>query len=419
MILHSESFFSHCCSNIGFVFSSLSVFYVLGINDLVLQWYLVQIGQLIALRCHIRAFVTKFVSFSMFTGPGEGLFLLLILMAVKVLIPSLVGDFALIISYLVKQFNTIGLTNLDPNNYGILFSYAVHLAYYVLFVLTIYSAISLPSANSASRNGLIFCLCYRAIPAVLMWLGLISGSFTVLDLISQGLLLSVVTSDIILAKMSNRDLHPFIVIFAMLSILNNFLILVLVGLYYIGTLYEISEFMHLSLFGVTRNVYVDGVYDMCHLGHFNSFKKGLSYGTRLFVGVLSDEDVTKYKRSPIMTMQERAAVVATSKYVHKVIAPAPFPGIPEEFIKRYRIHVVCHSTEYAGEKDVYYKVPRAMGITRVMPRTEGMSTTELINRVQNYKPEDKEKENVEPPVKEQEIKDEKPRSKGRGKKKNR
>jgi len=371
------------------------------------------------------------VSFSMLTGPGEGLFLLLILMAVKVLIPSLVHDFAVIISWIINQINSTGLTSLDPFNYRLLFTIAVHWSYRILFILTCLSALSLPSANRASRNGLIFCLTYRAIPAVLMWLGLISGSYTVLDLISQGLLISVVTSDIILAKMANRDLHPFIVIFAMLSILNNFLILVLVGLYYIGTLYEISDFMHLSLFGITRNVYVDGVYDMCHLGHFNSFKKALSYGTRLFVGVLSDGDVARYKRPPIMTMEERAAVVATSKYVHKVIAPAPFPGIPEEFIKKYRIHIVCHSTEYANEEDKYYVIPRKMGINRVMPRTEGMSTTELINRVKNYinspvEENKKEKENgnnIEQVEiindKEQEKKEEKPRSKGRGKKKTR
>jgi len=244
--------------------------------------------------------------------------------------------------------------------------------------------LKLPSKNRATRNGLLFCLMYRTIPAILMWLGLLSKSFTELDLISGGLLLSVVTSDVILSKMANRDLHPSIVIFAMLSILDNFLIIVVVALYYLGTLYEISDFLHLSIFGVTRNVYVDGVYDMCHLGHFNSFKKALSYGTRLFVGVCSDEDVARYKRAPIMTMEERATVVATSKFVHKVIAPAPFPGIPEEFIKKHRIHIVCHSPEYDKPDDSYYIVPRAMGITRIMPRTEGMSTTELINRVKNY-----------------------------------
>jgi len=308
----------------------------------------------------------------------------LVLMAIKSLFPSLVGDFALVISYIVNQINGITGTSINPYDYKLLFSEAVRYTYYMLFLATCYSAVSLPSQHKASRNGLLFCLCYRAIPAVLLWLGLVSGSFTILDLISQGLLKTVVTSDIILAKMANRDLHPFIVIFAMLSILTHFLILVVVALYYLGTLYEISDFMHLSLFCVTRNVYVDGVYDMCHLGHFNSFKRALTYGTRLFVGVCSDEHVTKYKRAPIMSMQERAAVVATSKYVHKVIAPAPFPGIPEEFIKKHRIHVVCHSTEYAKPDDIFYIVPRAMGITRIMPRTEGMSTTELINRVRKY-----------------------------------
>jgi len=346
---------------------------------------LVQIGQLIALRCHIRAFVTKVVSFSMFTGPGEGVFLLLVLMGIKALFPPLYEDFALLISFLVQQMNIRLGTDLDPHNYKFLFANTVRYTYYTLFVATCYSTLRLPSVHSATRNGLLFCLCYRAIPAVALWLGLISGSFAILDIISQGLLISLVTSDIILAKMANRDLHPFIVIFAMLSILNNFIILVSVFLYYIGSLYEISEFLHLAIFGVTRNVYVDGVYDMCHLGHFNSFKKALSYGTRLFVGVLSDEHVKAYKRAPIMTMKERADVVATSKYVHKVIAPAPFPGIPEEFIKRHRIHVVCHSPEYDSPTDKYYTVPRKMGITRVMPRTEGMSTTELINRVRAYK----------------------------------
>jgi len=196
--------------------------------------------------------------------------------------------------------------------------------------------------------------------------------------------MSVLTSDLILAKMSNRDLHPYVVIFAMLSVLDNFIILLVVAVYYISTLYEITEYMQLSLFGITRNVYVDGVYDMCHLGHFNSFKVALSYGTRLIVGVLADEDVAAYKRAPIMTMEERAAVVATSKYVHKVIAPCPFPTIPKEFIKEHHIHVVCHSPEYSIPGDKYYTVPREMGITKVVPRTEGMSTSELIKRVKAY-----------------------------------
>jgi phosphatidylglycerophosphate synthase len=197
-------FFAHCCSNVGFVFSALSVCYVLGIDDLYLQWYLVQIAQLIALRCHIRAFITKVVSFSMFTGPGEGLFLLLIMMAVKALVPSLFVEFGVLVSQLVVILNDAGLTGLDPNNHRLIFSHAVHLTYYILYIATFYTTLTIHSKNRATRNGLVFCLCYRAVPAVLMWLGLIPGSFTVLDLISQGLFMAVLTSDIILAKMASR-----------------------------------------------------------------------------------------------------------------------------------------------------------------------------------------------------------------------
>jgi len=164
---------------------------------------------------------------------------------------------------------------------------------------------------------------------------------------------------------------------------SRYTILLVVMLYYCGTLFEISEYFCESIFTPTRNVYVDGVYDLCHIGHINAFKQALHYGTRLFVGILSDEDVMRYKRRPIMTMNERVEEVRTCKYVHKVIYPAPFPGIPEGFIKQHRIHVVCLSPEYDKPDDIYYAVPRRMGITVVTQRTEGLSTSELIKRVQS------------------------------------
>ena len=40
--------------------------------------------------------------------------------------------------------------------------------------------------------------------------------------------------------------------------------------------------------------------------------------------------------------------------------------------------------EYEKPGDKYYAVPRAMGITRILPRTHGLSTSELIRRVCEY-----------------------------------
>jgi len=148
--------------------------------------------------------------------------------------------------------------------------------------------------------------------------------------------------------------------------------------------YEICEFTHLPLLTICRNVYVDGIFDLCHIGHKNLFRNALSFGNRLLVGVCSDEDATPYKRRPIMTTQERVNEVKGCKNVDEVIPNAPCNGLTEEFIKKHNIHVVAHSVEYDKPEDHYYAVPRKMGITRVLPRTEGLSTSELIRRVKEY-----------------------------------
>ena len=196
--------------------------------------------------------------------------------------------------------------------------------------------------------------------------------------------MSTITTDLIVAKMAGRDLHPWLVVMAMGSLLSNFLSLFLVFFYYLTITSEVAIFMNLPIFSVVRNVYVDGIYDMCHLGHKLAFKKAIKLGTRLFAGVVCDEDAGRYKRPPIMTTDERERSVAACKYVHKVISHAPCFGITREFLKEHNIHVVGCSEEYNTPDDIYYKVPREMGILHYLPRTKGLSTSELIRRVVTY-----------------------------------
>ena len=184
--------------------------------------------------------------------------------------------------------------------------------------------------------------------------------------------------------MAGRDVHPWVVIFAMGSLFSNFVSLFIVFFYYIALLTEISCFMNLPIFTTVRNVYVDGIYDLCHLGHKLAFKNALAFGTRLFVGVINDEAAIKYKRKPIMTTKEREDAVAACKYVHRVIPNAPCDGLTPEFLEKYNIHVVACSEEYDNDEDLYYKVPRQMGLVKVLPRTKGMSTSELIRRISEY-----------------------------------
>lgn len=80
---------------------------------------------------------------------------------------------------------------------------------------------------------------------------------------------------------------------------------------------DLCTYMNLPLLTTNVNVYCDGVYDLCHIGHKNLFKSALKFGTRLYVGVVGDKDAMNYKRPPIMSMEERAAeVCSVCAYMH-------------------------------------------------------------------------------------------------------
>ena len=92
-----------------------------------------------------------------------------------------------------------------------------------------------------------------------------------------------------------------------------------------------------------------------------------------------------------MTSDERCAEVEACKAVTKVIPDAPCFGLTREFLDLHQIHVVAYGEEYLERypdpnDDIYYKVPRLMGIARPLPRTQGLSTSDLIQRIQAAPP---------------------------------
>lgn len=106
--------------------------------------------------------------------------------------------------------------------------------------------------------------------------------------------------------------------YALVSVVSVPLTFALAMLYSLTLLVEISHYTRLPILSVNRNVYVDGIFDMVHIGHVKHFERAAKLGTRLFVGVVDDEEATPYKRKPIMTHDERCEMVAYCKYVYKV-----------------------------------------------------------------------------------------------------
>ena len=126
-----------------------------------------------------------------------------------------------------------------------------------------------------------------------------------------------------------------------------------------------------------------------------------------------------YKRAPIMTADERARAVENCKFVSKVIRNPPCTkgALTEEFIRKHNIHIVVAGFEYDDSpenvakrgEDLWYKAPRDMGILKYIPRTEGVSTSTLIKRIQERyeeegadKPKDKAEDKAEDKEEEEE-----------------
>ena len=132
-------------------------------------------------------------------------------------------------------------------------------------------------------------------------------------------------------------------------------------------------------------IFMDGAFDLLHYGHMNAFRLGRSLGTHLVVGVNSDESITACKGAPLMNDQERLTMVQACKFVDEVVPGCPYIMNREYLdyvIEKYNIDYVVHGDDpcIVDGKDVYAAAKKA-GKFRSIPRTEGVSTTDIVGRM--------------------------------------
>lgn len=128
-------------------------------------------------------------------------------------------------------------------------------------------------------------------------------------------------------------------------------------------------------------IYVDMVGDLFHAGHVSLLREARRHGDWLVVGVLSDDTAASYKRRPIMTLTERVAVIESCRYVDEVIQDAPY-RLTEAFVDEHAITMVVHGDDLSPEgAESVYGPAAAAGKLTYIPRTGGISTTQVIQRV--------------------------------------
>jgi len=132
-------------------------------------------------------------------------------------------------------------------------------------------------------------------------------------------------------------------------------------------------------------IFMDGAFDMMHYGHMNAFRLARSLGTYLIVGVNSDQSITQCKGKPLMNDDERLTMVRGCKFVDEVVPECPYV-MNEEYlayiIKEYKVDYVIHGDDpcIVDGKDVYESAKKA-GKYQSIPRTEGVSTTDIVGRM--------------------------------------
>ena len=127
--------------------------------------------------------------------------------------------------------------------------------------------------------------------------------------------------------------------------------------------------------------YTAGVFDMFHIGHLRILERARSLCDSLVVGVSTDELVADYKgKTPIIPYSDRSAIVASSRYVDKVV--------PQEnrdkfgAWERYKFDVMFVGDDWKG-KPLFVDIERRfkeVGVEVVyFPYTKNISSTRLTS----------------------------------------
>lgn len=95
---------------------------------------------------------------------------------------------------------------------------------------------------------------------------------------------------------------------------------------------------------MSKKVLVVGVFDLFHRGHVEFLKKAATFGDELIILINGDHMTEKYKRRPIYSQEDRAAILQSMSCVSLVEITNSFDVKP--IIEKYNIDVIVHGDDW-------------------------------------------------------------------------
>ncbi|KAF7714323.1 Cytidylyltransferase domain-containing protein [Penicillium ucsense] len=129
-------------------------------------------------------------------------------------------------------------------------------------------------------------------------------------------------------------------------------------------------------------IWVDGCFDFSHHGHAGAMLQARRLGKALVVGIHSDEAILENKGPTVMSLDERVAAVDACRWATLSVPHAPYVTyLP--WVSHYGCEYVVHGDDITSDSDGNdcYRFVKAAGRFKVVKRTPGISTTDLVGRM--------------------------------------
>jgi len=128
--------------------------------------------------------------------------------------------------------------------------------------------------------------------------------------------------------------------------------------------------------------YIDGCFDIMHSGHFNAVRQAKGLCDYLVVGIHSDEEISENKALPVLMQDERYALLDHIKWIDEILYDVPYSPLLAT-LEKARADFCVHGDDMPVNAQGFcaYDDMRDAGKLRIIKRTEGVSTTDLIGRL--------------------------------------
>lgn len=138
-----------------------------------------------------------------------------------------------------------------------------------------------------------------------------------------------------------------------------------------------------------RTVLVIGVFDLFHRGHLELLRSAKRLGDKLVVVVNGDEFVSRYKRKPIFSEDDRLAIVSSMRDVDLALVSNSPDARP--VIEEHSIDIVVHGDDwehasYLEQICIDEDYLKSRGIEMAyLPYHQGVSTSGIIQQLSEKK----------------------------------